>query len=111
MAGEYRPQTYLLNPLPKKLDVGVYYCNQDYSQPPAYSISREEARELKKADQGWFVNHGKDFSLRVTVQELDNERLIQPLKVRDRSAQMPPSITEQYVDGHKGAVAIVEAWA
>lgn len=100
-----------MNPLPKTQEVGVYYSNQDYSQPPAYSISREQARELKKADQGWFVNHGRDFSLKVDIRELDAEKLIQPLKARDRSAQMPPSITEQYVDGHKGAVAIVEAWA
>jgi hypothetical protein len=90
--------------------VGVLYANQPSSSEPTYSISRADARALKASGQGFFVNHGKDIRL-LAVQELDAEKLISSLKARDRSAQMPPSITEQYVDGHRGAVAIVEAWA
>lgn len=90
---------------------GVFYQNQPLDSDPTYFIPLTEARRLKAENQGYFCNSGQSFRLFTKVSEPDEEKLVQALKARDRSAQMPPSITEQYVDGHKGAVAIVEAWA
>lgn len=45
------------------LEVGVYYSSQDFKEAPAYFVSREEARKLKKDKRGFFVNHGKDMCL------------------------------------------------
>jgi hypothetical protein len=44
--------------------VPVFYLEQDSScDAPCKSVSRAEAREMKKGGAGWFIDHGKAFRL------------------------------------------------
>lgn len=43
--------------------VGVYLSEQKSTEEPAYFVDREEARSLKRANQAFFINHGRDIRL------------------------------------------------
>lgn len=48
--------------------VDVYYINQDETvEHPCRTMTRAEARAANKADEGWFICHGKAFRLRKKV--------------------------------------------
>ncbi len=57
--------------------VPVFYLEQDSScDPPVELVSREKAREMKKAGLAFFIDHGKSMRLlgRAPVQEIIPER-------------------------------------
>jgi len=54
--------------MPKSDLVQVYYLNQDeVCEKPCQIMTREEARQAKKEDKGWFICHGVKFRLRNKV--------------------------------------------
>jgi hypothetical protein len=56
------PKAGNLCPMKTEL-VGIYRQEQDATSAPAFEITRAEARELKKLNQGYFINHGNDMRL------------------------------------------------
>jgi len=43
--------------------VGVFHQESDAAGEPDFYVTRAEARELKKLDQAFFINHGNDVRL------------------------------------------------
>lgn len=94
--------------------VGVYYANQPSDSTPSYPVSRSEARELKQAGKGFFINHGKDLRLIEPMESPSDDRNPQDahVKARDRSCQMPGAVTEEAVLLEKySAIQLVRGWA
>jgi hypothetical protein len=61
--------------------VPVYYLDQDASwQPPCREVSRIEARRLKQAGAGVFIEHGRAFRLKDPAPPLPISFLPGPLE-------------------------------
>lgn len=56
-------------------EIGVYYQNQPSSEAPAYSVSLNEARQLKTERRAYFINHGKAIRLRAVLEPEDDTKL------------------------------------
>jgi hypothetical protein len=55
--------------------VPVFGLNQDaHVDSPLNFVSREEAREMKRGEQGWFINNGRAFRLaeRITTPTIED---------------------------------------
>jgi hypothetical protein len=85
-------------------EIGVYELGQSVQTLPQFRISEEEAWEWVYVERiaRWANNRRKNV---VMVQQ----RLMG--KIRDRSAQMGPSVTHQAAQGNRAAMVICAAWA
>lgn len=85
--------------------VGVYRQDSDSSGAPDFYVARSEARELKKLDQAFFINHGTAIRLLERVEEsiaigaLDEDG--RPFVNRDQSRK----IKEHTMDRAIGIIA------
>lgn len=85
--------------------VGVFRQASDPDGVPDFYLTRDEARDLKKLDQAFFINHGNDICLleceeeSITLKALDEDG--RPFINRDQSRK----IKERTMDRAIGIIA------
>lgn len=80
--------------------VGIYRQEQDAkTEPPAYYLTREEARTLKKLNQGFFINHGRDLRLLEHIENVMKLAEEQNIVFRNpyQSRQLKPKTIDEAV--------------
>src|SRR6185312_2496653 len=82
--------------------VGVYRQNQDAKESPSFHITRQEARELKQLDQGFFINCGRDLRL---IEYVENANEPQQEKARGsrQSLKIPPRTIAVAIGLHRNS--------
>lgn len=95
--------------------VGVYYAGQDFStDPPAFFVERQIAREWLNQNKAWSIHHGRDIALDPEMEgqlteERDKSKLIAGLS-REESCIMGEHVMAANAERKLWARRMVRAW-